>query len=142
MGIFVPGATDKNPDFLFPSGGSTTITYEYTHVTQSSVTATGPGGFSNLSSVSVTTLGDQTKNGSRTVSNLASGQSTFELTVRAINAVSVVAIAVVFFATAVVADLSLLDLGLRPPRETRSSSWENSANEWTAGWFSKLWFFE
>jgi len=74
-------ADESNPPFIFPTGGDTTIRYEYTHVTQSSVTATGPGGFGNLSSISVTTLGDQTKTGSRAVSNLASGQSTFELTV-------------------------------------------------------------
>ena len=74
-------ATDLNPSFVFPDGGSTTIKYEYTHVTQSSVTATGPGGFSSLSSITPTTLGDQTKNGSKNVSNLQSGQSTFSLTV-------------------------------------------------------------
>ena len=74
-------ATNLNPPFVFPDGGSTTIKYEYTHVTNSSVTATGPGGFSNLSSITPTTLGDQTKTGSRNVSNLQSGQSSFSLTV-------------------------------------------------------------
>ena len=74
-------ATDLNPAFVFPDGGSTTIKYEYSHVTNSSVNATGPGGFGNLTSISVTTLGDQTKNGSRNVTNLQSGQSTFKLTV-------------------------------------------------------------
>ena len=74
-------ADDLNPPFVFPDGGSTTIRYEYTHVTQSSVTATGPGGFDGLSSISVTTLGDQTKTGSRNVTSLQSGQSTFSLTV-------------------------------------------------------------
>jgi hypothetical protein len=74
-------ADNLNPPFVFPDGGSTTIRYSYTHVTNSSVTATGPGGFSNLSSIPVTTLGDQTKSGSRAVSDLASGQSTFKLTV-------------------------------------------------------------
>ena len=74
-------ADNLNPPFVFPDGGSTTIRYEYTHVTQSSVTATGPGGFSSLSSIPVTTLGDQTKNGSKNVSSLSSGQSSFTLTV-------------------------------------------------------------
>jgi hypothetical protein len=74
-------ADNLNPPFVFPDGGSTTIRYSYTHVTNSSVTATGPGGFSNLSSIPVTTLGDQTKSGSRNVSDLVSGQSTFTLTV-------------------------------------------------------------
>lgn len=74
-------ADNLNPPFVFPDGGSTTIRYEYTHVTNSSVNATGPGGFGNLNSISVTTLGDQTKTGSRSVSNLQSGQSTFKLTV-------------------------------------------------------------
>ena len=74
-------ADNLNPPFVFPDGGSTTIRYEYTHVTNSSVTATGPGGFSSLSSIPVTTLGDQTKNGSKPVTNLQSGQSSFSLTV-------------------------------------------------------------
>jgi len=74
-------ATNLNPPFVFPDGGSTTVQYEYTHVTDSSVNATGPGGFGNLSSISVTTLGDQTKTGTRNVSNLQSGQSTFTLSV-------------------------------------------------------------
>lgn len=73
--------TNVNPPFVFPDGGSTTIKYEYTHVTNSSVTATGPGGFSSLSSITPTTLGDQKKNGSKNVTNLQSGQSTFKLTV-------------------------------------------------------------
>ncbi len=74
-------ADNLNPPFVFPDGGSTTIRYSYTHVTNSSVTATGPGGFSGLNSIPVTTLGAQTKSGSRNVSDLLQGQSTFRLTV-------------------------------------------------------------
>ena len=75
------GATNLAPPFIFPDGGSTTILYEYTDVTVSSVTATGPGGFSSLSTVPVSTSGSPTKSGSKAVSNLANGTSTFTLTV-------------------------------------------------------------
>ena len=74
-------ADNLNPPFVFPDGGSTTIRYSYTHVTNSSVNATGPGGFGNLTTISPTTLGDQSKTGTRNVSSLQSGQSTFKLTV-------------------------------------------------------------
>lgn len=65
-----------NPAFVFPDGGSSTLRYEYTHVTNSSVTTNF-----GVSSIPVTTLGDQTKTGSKSVSNLPSGTNTFNMTV-------------------------------------------------------------
>lgn len=69
-------ANPINPAFVFPDGGSSTISYEYTHVTNSSVTTNF-----GVSSVPVTTLGDQTKNGSKGVSSLPSGTNKFTMTV-------------------------------------------------------------
>ena len=69
-------ASPINPAFVFPDGGSSTISYSYTHVTNSSVTTNF-----GVSSVPVTTLGDQTKNGSRFVSSLPSGTNKFTMTV-------------------------------------------------------------
>lgn len=69
-------ASPINPAFVFPDGGSSTIEYEYTHVTNSSVTTNF-----GVSSIPVTTLGDQTKTGSKGVSSLPSGTNTFNMTV-------------------------------------------------------------
>lgn len=80
-------ASNLNPPFVFPDGGSTTINYEYTHVTNSAVTSkqtpasSGGSAFTDLTSITPTTLADQTKTGSKNVTNLINGQTKFELTV-------------------------------------------------------------
>ena len=70
-----------DPAFVIPIGGTTTIQYEYTHVTNTTVTATGPGGFDGLTSIPVTDFGNQTRTGSVVVTGLQNGNNTFELTV-------------------------------------------------------------
>ena len=72
-------AQARSVPFVFPDGGTAVLTYTYNYVTQSSVTATGPG--FNLSSISPNTLSSGAKSGTYVVGNLQNGSNDFSLRV-------------------------------------------------------------
>lgn len=72
-------AQARSVPFVFPDGGTAVLTYTYNYVTQSSVTATGPG--FNLSSISPNTLSSGAKSGTYVVGNLTNGSNEFSLNV-------------------------------------------------------------